>query len=81
MITLDLHLHTTFSDGKIPLPRLIDLCGEAGLDAIAVTDHLCTSTHLLGKSAHFLKITLTETNWQTYVKEIEKRAKSSLARV
>lgn len=65
-------MHTTFSDGKIPLPKLIDLCGQSGLDAIAITDHLCTATHLLGKSARFLNITLTETNWKTYIKELEK---------
>jgi hypothetical protein len=72
MITIDLHLHTNFSDGKLPLRKLVDLCGRAGLDAIAVTDHLCTQTHLLGKSARFLKITLTEENWKTYTQEIEK---------
>lgn len=72
MITVDLHMHTTFSDGKIPLGKLVDLCGRAGLNAIAVTDHLCTQTHLLGRSARFLKITLTESNWKSYVQETEK---------
>jgi predicted metal-dependent phosphoesterase TrpH len=72
MITLDLHLHTNFSDGSLPLPKLVDLYGSAGIDAIAVTDHLCTRTHLLGKSARFLKITLTEENWDDYIKAIEK---------
>ena len=71
MITIDLHTHTTFSDGKIPLPKLIDLCGRAGLDAIAVTDHVCSTKHILGKSAHFLGLTLTEKNWKTYVSELE----------
>ena len=73
MITIDLHLHTTFSDGKIPLPKLVDLCGQAGLDAIAITDHLCTTEHLLGMSAKFLNITLTEKNWPAYAREIEKQ--------
>jgi hypothetical protein len=73
MITIDLHLHTNFSDGKLPLGKLVDLCGGAGLDAIAVTDHLCTQNHLLGKSARFLKITLTEQNWKNYAVELEKQ--------
>ena len=72
MITIDLHMHTTFSDGKIPLGKLVDLCGQSGLGAIAVTDHLCTQSHLLGRSARFLNITLTEANWKTYIQEIEK---------
>jgi len=66
-------MHTDFSDGKIPLGKLIDLCGLSGLGAIAITDHLCTQTHLLGRSARFLNITLTEGNWKTYVQEIEKQ--------
>jgi hypothetical protein len=73
VITIDLHLHTNFSDGKLPLHKVVDLCGNAGLDAIAVTDHLCTTDHLLGKSARFLDITLTEKNWPTYFRELEKQ--------
>jgi len=69
---IDLHMHTTYSDGKIKLPQLIDLCGRAGLSAVAITDHLCSTSHFLGKSAKFLQITLHEKNWKTYVAEIEK---------
>ncbi len=36
----DLHIHTTWSDGEIPLDRVVQLYGEAGFDAIAITDHL-----------------------------------------
>ncbi|MCX8116411.1 MAG: response regulator [Desulfobacterota bacterium] len=36
----DLHIHTTWSDGELPLDRVIRLYGEAGFDAIAITDHL-----------------------------------------
>jgi predicted metal-dependent phosphoesterase TrpH len=74
MITIDLHMHTTYSDGKLPLPKLVDLCGQSGLSTIAITDHLCTATHFLGKSAKLLKITLTPSNWKDYVSEIEKQA-------
>jgi hypothetical protein len=36
----DLHIHTTFSDGKILLEEIVRIYGEAGFDAIAITDHL-----------------------------------------
>ena len=36
----DLHIHTTFSDGKISLEEVVRIYGEAGFDAIAITDHL-----------------------------------------
>lgn len=39
MATADLHLHTTFSDGRFTPSELVDAAALAGLRAIAVTDH------------------------------------------
>ena len=36
----DLHIHTTFSDGTIPIEEVVRIYGEAGFDVIAITDHL-----------------------------------------
>jgi len=36
----DLHIHTTFSDGTMPIEEVVRIYGEAGFDAIAITDHL-----------------------------------------
>jgi 3',5'-nucleoside bisphosphate phosphatase len=36
---VDLHMHSTFSDGALKVRSLIDLCRDQGLAAIAVTDH------------------------------------------
>jgi signal transduction histidine kinase/predicted metal-dependent phosphoesterase TrpH len=36
----DLHIHTSNSDGDIPLEEVVRLYGEAGFDVIAITDHL-----------------------------------------
>jgi signal transduction histidine kinase/predicted metal-dependent phosphoesterase TrpH len=36
----DLHIHTTFSDGTVPIEEVVKIYGEAGFDAIAITDHL-----------------------------------------
>jgi hypothetical protein len=36
---VDLHMHTTYSDGRWPAQRLIDYLAEQGFDLVAVTDH------------------------------------------
>ena len=36
----DLHIHTTFSDGTVPIEEVVKIYGEAGFGAIAITDHL-----------------------------------------
>lgn len=39
MKTIDLHVHTTKSDGTRPPAEIASLAKAAGLSAIAVTDH------------------------------------------
>lgn len=39
MFEVDLHLHTTFSDGRLTPTQLIDLLASRGLKYVAVTDH------------------------------------------
>ena len=39
MSKVDLHLHTTFSDGKLTPTELVKLCSTRGLNTIAITDH------------------------------------------
>lgn len=36
---IDLHIHTTYSDGVFSPEKVVDIAMEAGLDAIAITDH------------------------------------------
>ena len=36
----DLHIHSTFSDGSMPVEEIVKIYGEAGFDVIAITDHL-----------------------------------------
>lgn len=39
----ELHAHTTWSDGALSLPELVDLYGGLGFDVLCVTDHTCRS--------------------------------------
>jgi predicted metal-dependent phosphoesterase TrpH len=35
----ELHAHSTWSDGELSLPALVDLYGQAGFDVLCVADH------------------------------------------
>ena len=39
----ELHAHTTWSDGALTLPELVDLYGRNGFDVLCVTDHVVRS--------------------------------------
>jgi predicted metal-dependent phosphoesterase TrpH len=39
LLLSELHAHTTWSDGFLSLPELIDLYGGAGFDVLCITDH------------------------------------------
>jgi predicted metal-dependent phosphoesterase TrpH len=42
---IDLHTHSTASDGTTPPAELVRLAGEAGLDVVALTDHDTVAGH------------------------------------
>lgn len=70
----DFHLHSHFSDGVLPIPKLVDLMGGHGIGTIAITDHLCEKKSLLGQSARWLSKSLTERNFSQYMDTIHKEA-------
>lgn len=51
MIEIDLHLHSTFSDGTLSPSDLISLCANRGLKTIAITDHDSTEGVAEGQKA------------------------------
>ncbi|MDR3606201.1 MAG: PHP domain-containing protein [Oligoflexia bacterium] len=74
MFLADLHMHSTFSDGKLSIPELVDLYGQRGFGAIAITDHLCEDQTFLGKAAGYLKQTLTRATWPLYIEILRSEA-------
>lgn len=70
----DFHLHSTWSDGRLSLKELVDLYGQNGFGAIAITDHLCESQSFLGKTAHWLNRSLNEQHFQCYLESIQLEA-------
>jgi hypothetical protein len=74
MFLADLHMHSTFSDGKLTIPELVDLFGKQGFGAIAITDHLCEDQTFLGKAANYLKQTLNPATWPLYKQILKSEA-------
>jgi len=76
----DFHVHTTHSDGKLPMRRVIDLFGESGHDAIAITDHITDTKGLLGRAARALGRTVTPKSAPAYFEEIAHEARRAWQR-
>jgi predicted metal-dependent phosphoesterase TrpH len=71
----DFHVHTNKSDGKIPLPDVIDLFGSRGFGAIAITDHLCENVSVLGRASRYLGCSLTEDNFHRHMEDIAREGR------
>ncbi|MGZ3652853.1 MAG: PHP domain-containing protein [Bdellovibrionota bacterium] len=74
MFLADFHTHTNLSDGKIPMRELVDLYGERGFGAMAITDHVCETRTIVGKAARFLGHTLTEETFPAYIAQVKAEA-------
>ena len=55
----ELHAHTTWSDGALSLPELVDVYGNAGFDVLCVTDH---SVPAARRSTTSIRATTTTTS-------------------
>ena len=75
MLLADMHIHTTWSDGRLSIPEVVDLFGRSGHDVIAITDHIVNDDNVIGKVTHRLRLTLTKENFGAYRAEIEAEAK------
>lgn len=71
MLVADLHIHTTWSDGRLSIPEVVDLFGRSGHNVIAITDHIVNDDSMIGKVTHRFGLTLTRENFDAYRTEIE----------
>ncbi|MDP1629231.1 MAG: PHP domain-containing protein, partial [bacterium] len=72
----DFHIHTKFSDGKLTIPEVVDLYGQHGFDAIAITDHFFDSRTPEGLFAKKIaKKSLDEKKLAGYYEVIENASK------
>lgn len=79
MLLADFHVHTRWSDGKLPMSDVIDLFGRSGHDVIAITDHVVNEDGFLGRTAQRLELSLNEKNFDLYLEEIEREGARALA--
>lgn len=75
MLLADMHIHSTWSDGKLSIPEIIDLFGRTGHDVIAITDHVVNRDNLIGRVTHRIGYSLTAENFPAYRAEIEREAR------
>lgn len=75
MLLADLHIHSTWSDGKLPIPEIVDLFGRTGHDVIAITDHIVNTDNLIGKVTHRMKLSVTAASFAAYRAEIERETR------
>jgi len=78
MFLADLHIHSTFSDGKLTIPELIDFYGRRGFGAIAITDHLCEEKSFIGKAAKVIGHTLTPASFPFYLGILKSEAERAM---
>jgi predicted metal-dependent phosphoesterase TrpH len=67
----ELHAHSTWSDGDLSIPELVDLYGTSGFDVLCVTDHVGRS----GPEWHDPRWRITNPDtFSDYLAEIEQEA-------
>jgi hypothetical protein len=74
MFLADLHVHSTFSDGKMNIPELVDFYGTRGFGAIAITDHIVEHQAFLGRAAGYLNLALSPATFPIYKAIIQSEA-------
>ncbi len=74
MLLADFHIHTTYSDGVLPLPEVVDLFGRSGHEVIAITDHIVNRDNGLGRIAHAIRHSLNGETWKRYFEQIRREA-------
>jgi predicted metal-dependent phosphoesterase TrpH len=80
MLLADFHIHTTWSDGALPMHEVVDLFGRSGHDVIAITDHVVNSDSMIGRITHGMKLSITAESFRQYREELEHEKKRAYDR-
>ncbi|MBT9536778.1 MAG: PHP domain-containing protein [Nitrospirae bacterium] len=74
MLLCDFHIHTKYSDGSVELRKTIDIFGQAGFDAIAITDHVVNGDNSIGKLVRRFRFSVKEDNFDEYISAVNQEA-------
>lgn len=66
MLLCDFHIHSNYSDGKLPLPEVVDFYGSRGFDVICLTDHLADPRRMYGKLANLSRLVVAPSQLGEY---------------
>jgi processive 1,2-diacylglycerol beta-glucosyltransferase len=80
LLLCDLHTHTTWSDGKLTVPEIVDFYGQRGFDCLCITDHLCDPKRLLGKLVNLTGLVIPPGELDAYFEAIEREKKRAWAK-
>ena len=80
LLLCDLHTHTTWSDGKLTIPEIVDFYGQRGFDCLCITDHLCDPKRLLGKLVNLTGLVIPPGELNGYFEAIEREKKRAWAK-
>jgi hypothetical protein len=78
----ELHAHTTWSDGALSVPELVDLYGRHGFDVLCVTDHILGETDpwRRARERDGGSPGLTEKTWRGYLRQLDQEARRARVR-
>ncbi|MHA1379023.1 MAG: PHP domain-containing protein [Candidatus Helarchaeota archaeon] len=68
---IDLHIHTTYSDGQATISEVFNIASQKKLDYFAISDHFTTT------SKQYIIPTLNLDNIDTYIEEINENKKKN----
>ena len=77
----DFHVHTQWSDGRLPLRDVIDLYGRTKrFDVVAITDHILMERDLLARAGRWISLgrrefSVTAARFEEYLRDIETEAR------
>jgi predicted metal-dependent phosphoesterase TrpH len=77
----DFHVHTRWSDGRLPLREVVDLYGSTGrFDVIAITDQILMKRDLLARAGRLASLgmrhfSVTEDRFDEYLEDIATEAR------
>ncbi len=80
LLLCDLHTHTTWSDGKLTIPEIVDFYGQRGFDCLCITDHLCDPKRLLGRLVNLTGLVIPPGELADYFEAIEREKKRAWAK-
>jgi hypothetical protein len=75
----ELHAHTTWSDGRLELPEVVDLYGRRGFDVLCITDHVVRAQDPWTGEAVPPGTTVEAENFAAYLTAIDAEAERASA--